>query len=168
MYENNIKKGALYMLFASFLFACMGVFAKKMSFYMDSVEIVFFRNIFGVFLVFITFFKTPLKQKGGKLLLLLFRGFIGFVALLMFFYNIANIPLAEAMTFSKISPIFTAIFAFIFVKENLTIKAWLAIFIGFIGIVFITKPDANLLDKTDYLGILSGVFAGLAYTSIRE
>jgi len=166
--DKEVSKGIIYMLIASFLFACMGVFAKQLSLQINSVEIVFFRNVFGVFIVLASFTKTPLKQKGGKPFLLLFRGFIGFVALLMFFYNIANLPLAEAMTFSKISPIFTAIFAFIFVKETLTGKAWIAIFVGFIGIVFITQPNMGLLDKTDYLGVLSGVFAGLAYTSIRE
>jgi drug/metabolite transporter (DMT)-like permease len=156
------------MLFASFLFACMGAFAKELSHSMSSVEIVFFRNIAGVILIGISLYKIPLKMQGGKPWLLFFRGFIGFCALLMFFYNIANIPLAEAMTFSKTSPIFTAIFAFIFLKERLYAKGWFGVFVGFIGILFITKFTGENLDKTDWLGILSGVGAALAYTSIRE
>ncbi len=92
----------------------------------------------------------------------------GFIALLMFFYNISEIPLAEAMTFSKTSTIFTAVFAYIFVKEKLGFKGWLGVFVGFIGILFITKFDGSSLDKTDWLGILCGIGAALAYTSIRE
>ncbi|MGB9801449.1 MAG: EamA family transporter, partial [Arcobacter sp.] len=42
------------------------------------------------------------------------------------------------------------------------------VFIGFIGILFITKFDGSTLDKTDWLGIFSGVGAALAYTSVRE
>jgi drug/metabolite transporter (DMT)-like permease len=156
------------MLFASFLFACMGAFAKALSESMSSVEIVFFRNLAGVLLIGISIYKLPLKGEGGKFWLLFFRGFIGFCALLMFFYNIANISLAEAMTFSKTSPIFTAIFAFIFLKEKLYTKGWIGVFLGFIGILFITKFTGENLDKTDWLGVLSGVGAALAYTSIRE
>lgn len=166
--DKQTIQGIKYMLFASFLFAFMGAFAKELSGSMSSVEVVFFRNIFGVILILISLYKKPVKQVGGKPLLLFFRGFVGFAALLMFFYNISNIPLAEAMTFSKTSTIFTAIFAYIFVKEKLGFKGWIGVFIGFIGILFITKFDGSLLDKSDWLGILTGVGAGLAYTSIRE
>lgn len=160
--------GIYYMLLASLLFAFMGVFAKELSSSMSSVEVVFFRNIFGVILITIAILKSPLNQIGGKFYLLLFRGFIGFIALLMFFYNIANIPLAEAMTFSKTSPIFTAIFAYLLLRERLSSLAYIGIFIGFIGIVFITGANPANLEKSDYLGVLSGVLAALAYTSIRE
>jgi len=166
--ENNVAQGVRYMLFASLLFAFMGVAAKELSSNMSSIEVVFFRNVFGVALILFSIYKSPLNQIGGKLWLLIFRGMAGFIALLFFFYNIANIPLGEAMTFSKTSAIFTAIFAYIFVKEKLGFKGWFGVFVGFIGILFITKFDGSNLDKTDYLGILCGVGAGLAYTSVRE
>ena len=166
--DTSVNQGMKYMLFASLLFAFMGAFAKELSNSMSSVEVVFFRNVFGVVLILVSIYRSPPNQKGGKSLLLLFRGTIGFLALLMFFYNIANIPLAEAMTFSKTSPIFTAIFAYLFLREKLSFKGSIGVFIGFIGILFITKFDGSQLDKTDWLGILSGIGAALAYTSIRE
>ncbi len=165
---DDTKLAIKYMLISSFLFAFTGGFAKELSGYMSSIEVVFFRNITGVLLISYAIYKSPLKQIGGKPFLLFARGFVGFAALLMYFYNIAHIPLAEAMTFNKISPIFTAIFSYLFVKEILSKYAWLGVFIGFIGVLFITGFDITTLDKTDYLGILSGVGAGLAYTSIRE
>ena len=166
--EQNLSQAIRYMLLASFLFAFTGAFAKLLSAYVSSVEVVFFRNVFGVAIILFAIYKKPLVQKGGKFWLLVFRGLIGFLALLMYFYNIANIPLAEAITFSKTSPIFTAIFAYIFIKEQISLKAWIGVFVGFFGILFITGFDISNLDKTDWLGILSGVGAGLAYTSIRE
>ena len=165
---NETKQGIKYMLFASLLFAFMGAFAKELSASMNSVEIVFFRNVFGVIFIALSIYQKPLKQIGGKPFLLIFRGLAGFLALLMFFYNISVISLAEAMTFSKTSPIFTAVFAYIFIKEKISWQGWLGIFVGFIGILFITKFDGTSLEKTDWLGILCGVGAGLAYTSIRE
>jgi drug/metabolite transporter (DMT)-like permease len=166
--ENNTKLALRYMLISSFLFAFTGAFAKLLSDYMSSVEVVFFRNITGVILISYAIYKSPVKQIGGKPFLLFMRGFIGFSALLMYFYNIANIPLAQAQTFNKISPIFTAIFSYLLLKEKLSIQAWIGIFIGFIGVLFITNFNIFALSKTDWLGICSGIGAGLAYTSIRE
>ena len=166
--ENQENKGIQYMLFASLMFAFMGAAAKELSDSMSSVEVVFFRNIFGVFLILISIYNSPLKQIGGKFWLLVFRGMAGFIALLFFFYNIAEISLGEAMTFSKTSTIFTAILAYFLLKEKLGTRGWTGVFVGFIGIVFVTEFDGSSLEKTDYLGILSGVGAALAYTSVRE
>ncbi len=166
--DNQVSKGIKYMLLASLLFAFMGAMAKELSDSMSSVEVVFFRNVFGVFFILISIYKSPLKQLGGKFWLLIFRGVAGFVALLFFFYNISQISLGEAMTFSKTSTIFTAVLAYIFLKEKIGIKGWIGVFLGFIGILFITEFDGSSLEKSDYLGIFSGVGAALAYTSVRE
>ena len=165
---KNLNAGVKYMLMASFTFAIMGAFAKLASSHMPSLEVVFFRNIAGVLIIGFAIYKKPLVNRGGRPLLLFFRGFMGFTALLAFFYNIAHIPLGDAMTFSKTSPIFTAIFAWLFLSEKLSLKAWGAIAIGFIGILFITQPSTIGFSKYDALGIFSGVGAALAYTSIRE
>jgi len=166
--EENVNKAIKYMLFASLLFAFMGVITKELSNSLSVVEIAFFRNIFGVFMVFYSIYKSPLRQIGGKFWLLIFRGTIGFISMLFFFYNVAHISLGEAMTFQKTSTIFTTLLAYFFLKEQIGVKGWIGVFIGFIGIICITEFDGSSLKKTDYLGILSGLGAALAYTSIRE
>lgn len=166
--DDNLTLAVKYMLFASLLFAITGAFAKILSQSMSSVEVVFFRNFVGVVIISYSIYKSPLKQIGGKPFLLFLRGFVGFGALLMYFYNIAHIPLAEAQTFAKTSPIFTALFSYLILKEKLSKFAIFGVIIGFIGILFITGFDITQLEKTDYLGIFSGIGAALAYTSIRE
>ena len=165
---KELNSGVKYMLLASFLFAIMGAFAKLSSEHMSSLEVVFFRNIFGVAIIGYALYKTPMKHKGGKPFLLFFRGLMGFLALLAYFYNVANIPLGDAMTYSKTAPIFTAILAWLFLNEKLSLNAWLAVFIGFLGILLITQPSGVGFSKYDLLGIFSGLGAAFAYTSIRE
>lgn len=165
---KNIDKGILFMLLASLSFAMMGGFAKVVSETLPPVEVTFFRNIFGVVLVGIAIYRVPLKQTGGKPFLLLFRGSMGFAALLAYFYIMAHIPLGEAVTYNKTSPIFVAIFAYLFLNEKLHKSALLAVVIGFAGIVLVAQPEGGTFDKYDILGIFSGIGAALAYTSIRE
>jgi len=154
---------------ASFSFAFMAGAVKILMQYLPPLEVTFFRNIFGVIIIGIAILKTPLAQKGGKPLLLFFRGLMGFLAMLAYFYIIKYIPLGEAVTYNKTSPIFVAIFAYIFLNEKLPRIAIGAIGLGFIGIALIAKPElATGFDKYDMLGIFSGIGAALAYTSIRE
>ncbi|RUM76456.1 MAG: EamA family transporter [Sulfurovum sp.] len=163
-----MDRGILFMLLASLSFAFMGGFAKVVSQMLPPVEVTFFRNIFGVVLVGLSIWKIPLKQRGGKPFLLLFRGSMGFLALLAYFYIMAHIPLGEAVTYNKTSPIFVAIFAYIFLHEKLSKYALVAIVLGFIGIVLVAQPQGGTFDRYDILGIFSGIGAALAYTSIRE
>ena len=165
---SGMNRGVLFMLVSSFCFAIDGAFAKVLSQDFDSVEVVFFRNGLTMCLMAATFLRKPLKQVGGKPWLLLFRALIGFFSMLVFFYNIAHIPLADAMTFSRTAPIFTAILAFFFLKEHIGWKGWVAVFFGFVGIVMVMKPGELMLSKTDFFGIMSGLGAALAYTSVRE
>ncbi|OHE05854.1 MAG: hypothetical protein A2329_06920 [Sulfurimonas sp. RIFOXYB2_FULL_37_5] len=165
---KELSNGVKYMLYASFLFAIMGAFAKLASEHMSSLEVVFFRNLFGVVLIGYTVYKTQIKSVGGRPFLLFFRGFMGFISLLAYFYNIAHIPLGDAVTYSKTAPIFTAIFAWFFLNEKLSLSSWVAIFIGFGGIILIAQPSGVGFSKYDWLGIFSGIGAALAYTSVRE
>ncbi len=165
--EDNNTLAIKYMLFASFLFGFTASFAKLLSEHLSSVEVSFFRCLIGsIMLLYVlkNFNLTINKQA----VLLISRGLMGAVGLLAYFYSIANMPLSEATTFSKTSPIFTVIFAYLFLKEKLNLMSIIAIIIGFIGIAFIMEVDFANIDKTHYIGIVSGVLAGAAYTSIRE
>lgn len=164
---GEINKGILYMLISAISMALMSAFIKALSNNIPTIEMVFFRNLIGVILIGATILKVPIKQKGGKPYLLIFRGLAGFIAMLSFFYNIYNIPLADAVTYSRTSPIFTAIFAMIFLKERIGINGWIAIALGFLGMIFVMQPSSGFT-KDHIFGFINAIFAALAFTSIRE
>lgn len=156
------------MLVASFLFATMGLFVKLVSQDFGTVQIVFSRNILGMFIIIPSFFVIAEKNPGGKFNLLILRGLLGFSALCMYFYSISVMPLASAITFTKTSPIFTAVLAYYFLREKTSFLTWIAVIIGFIGILVILKPSTEMDLIGSITGMLSGFLAGAAYTSIRE
>ncbi|WP_228201887.1 DMT family transporter [Arcobacter venerupis] len=166
--NKKINQGVLYMLISSICLSFMSAIAKILSNHLPIIEIVFFRNFIGIILILMTFFKSPLNQSGGKPLLLFFRATVGLIAMLSFFYNIANITLADAVIYSRMSPIFTAIFALWFLREKIGIKGWFAIFIGFVGMLMVMQPNGLIFEKAHIFGLLNAVCAALAFTSIRE
>ena len=156
------------MLGAAFISALNGAIAKILSEDMSAMEIVFFRNIIGVALILYALKHTPPKLTGGKLHLLFTRGLFGFSAMILFFYTITVIPLGEAITLNKTSPLFVSVLAYYLLGEHLTKRTLFALGVGFFGIILITKPFGMVISYEHILGILGGFFAAAAYTTIKK
>lgn len=161
----DTRRGILLMLAASFLFALTMAFAKLLSDSMGSVEVTFWRNAIGLVVLALTIFHTPIRNVGGRPVTLIFRGIIGTVALLVFFYTISATSLSNAIVYAKTEPIFTAILAFFLLKEKLRYSALFAIIIGFAGVALLSGMAWNYLHL---MGILTGFLSALAYTSVRS
>lgn len=156
------------MLAGSLISALNGAVSKVLADDMSAMEIVFFRNIIGVVLILYALKHTPPKLFGGKWHLLITRGIFGFSAMILFFYTITTIPLGEAITLNKTSPLFVTILAYYLLKEHLSKTTLFALLIGFVGIVFIVKPFGMSISYEHFLGILGGFFAAAAYTTIKK
>jgi len=165
---RNIDRGILYMLLGALISALNGALTKILSEDISALEIVFFRNAMGVVLILYALKHTPPKLTGGKIHLLFTRGVFGFSAMILFFYTIATIPLGEAITLNKTSPLFVTLLAYYLLGENLDKRTLFALLIGFVGVVFITKPFGMELSYEHLLGILGGFFAAAAYTTIKK
>ncbi|MDD2829697.1 MAG: DMT family transporter [Sulfuricurvum sp.] len=163
--SSDTRRGIFFMLLASFLFALTMLFAKLLSASMSSVEVTFWRNAIGLIAISFTLFHSPIRNVGGRPFTLVFRGVIGTVALLTFFYTISATSLSNAIIYAKTEPIFTAILAFFLLKERLKTSALLAILIGFLGVVTLNGMEWNYLH---IMGILTGFLSALAYTSVRS
>ncbi|WP_457745393.1 DMT family transporter [Sulfurimonas sp.] len=165
---KRVDSGILFMLGAALISALNGALTKILSEDISALEIVFFRNFIGVLIILYTLKHTPANLKGGKFHLLLFRGFLGFSAMILFFYTITVIPLGEAITLNKTSPLFVTVLAYYLLHEHLSRRTMFALFIGFIGVVFITKPLGMSISLAHVLGVLGGFFAAAAYTTIKK
>ena len=153
------------MLLASFLFALTMLFAKLLSSSMGPVEVTFWRNAVGLIILMMFISRKPIQNRGGRPLTLIFRGVIGTVALLTFFYTISITSLSNAIIYAKTEPIFTALLALILLGEKLKVRAVVAIFTGFTGVVILSGWEFNALHL---MGLLTGFLSALAYTSVRS
>ncbi|WP_041654722.1 DMT family transporter [Arcobacter sp. L] len=165
---NTIDKGVLFMLLSALIGALNGAVAKYLSQSMDAIEIVFYRNLIGVLIVLYSFKKFSVSIDTSKLHLLFLRGVFGALAMVLFFYTIATIPLGEAVVLNKTSPFFVTILAYYLMKESITLRIFFALIIGFIGIIFIMKPFGVEISIEHIFGVLGGFFAACAYATIKK
>lgn len=156
------------MLGASFFFAIMAASSKWLSRDFSTVQQVFFRNLIGASYVLFSIWRVPMKNKGGKLNLLIFRGVIGTISLYLLFYAISTLGLGQAITYQYTYPIFLSLFSWLLIGEKLSIREWVAILTGFAGILLIFRPDMQLSAREHFIGLGNAILTSFAYLSIRQ
>lgn len=159
---------SLWMIAASFLFACMGVCVKMAAATHSAVEITFYRSFISLILMFglIRLRGVPLQTPHWRWQIT--RGLVGFSALFAYFYAITLLPLATAVTLNYTSAIFLALYLAL---AGLRLRKGMlgALSIGLIGVGLLLKPTLHADQLVGGLiGLASGVMAGMAYFSVRQ
>lgn len=171
MNNNNILKGILCIIIAGFGFALMSLFVK-LSGDLPSMQKGFFRNIIAVFISSIPLIKhwkvINIPRNNTGWLVLISRSVFGTIGLVLNFYAISHISLADSSIIQKLSPFIIIILSYIFFKEEMTRFQVFSIIIAFIGITLIIKPSGNNIISMGALAALLGALcAGIAYTCVR-
>lgn len=160
---------SLWMVAASFLFACMGVCVKLGAARFSAGELVFYRGFVAVLLMLalIGWRRLPLATTFGRDHF--WRGLSGFVSLAAYFYAIAHIPLAAAVTLNYTSPLFLAMLLVFWARETAPPRLHLALAAGFAGVVLVLQPTlAREQWLGGFLGLFSGVTSSVAYWNVRR
>jgi S-adenosylmethionine uptake transporter len=168
---------ALWMLLGAAFFATMGVCVKFGSEHFNSAELVFYRGLVGI-----VFLGVIAKQKKVSLRTAypgahLWRSTIGVVSLSAWFYAIAHLPLATAMTLNYMSGVWVAAFlvggSLINWNGQDNRSAWsqgplaLSVLAGFAGVVMMLRPtlEQNQI-FAGLIGLMSGFAAAFAYMQV--
>ena len=129
-------------------------------------EVIFFRGFFGLVFYFFVIPRERIKNfyYTKRLGLHFVRCFFGLVALLSIFTALRNLPLATVTSISFAAPIFTTIFSIFLLKEKVGYFRWLAVIVGFVGIIIITEPG---LSSLNFYYIFPIIFVlGMSYVAI--
>ena len=157
--------GFLYMFMSICAFSLMDILVKWSVNYPIG-QVLFFRGFFGMVFYFFVIPKDKLhnfyvtKRAGLHFL----RCFAGLIALVAIFIALRKLPLATVVSISFAAPIFTTIFSIFLLKENVGVFRWLAVIIGFIGILIITEPGISQLNIYYIFPIIFCL--GLSYVAI--
>jgi drug/metabolite transporter (DMT)-like permease len=157
--------GFLYMFMSVCAFSIMDLIVKWSDSY-PLGQVLFFRGFFGLVFYFFIIPRERLKnfyytKRAGLHFL---RCLFGLIALISIFIALRNLPLATVVSISFAAPIFTTIFSIFFLSEKVGMYRWLAVIVGFIGIIVIAEPGFSSLNIYFVYPIIFCL--GLSYVAI--
>ena len=157
--------GFLYMFLSVCTFSIMDLIVKWSGDY-PTGQVMFFRGFFGIIPTFFliprerikTFYKTKRPKEH------FFRCIMGLMALVAIFIALRKLPLAIVVSLSFSAPLFITILSIFLLSEKVGIYRWLAVLIGFVGVIIITEPG---IEEMNYLYLLPIIFCvGMSFVTI--
>ncbi|MCW5231178.1 DMT family transporter [Verminephrobacter eiseniae] len=169
---------ALWMVLAAFLFASMGVCVKVASEYFNSAELVCYRGLIGMLILWLLARSQRVTLATQYPGIHAWRSLVGVVSLGAWFFAIAHLPLATAMALNYLSSVWIAAFLI-----GGTLLAWrpsaaaprptlqgplvLTVLAGFAGVVLLLRPSLHQNQSfAGLIGLLSGITAAFAYMQV--
>jgi len=157
--------GFLYMFLSVCTFSVMDLLVKWSSDY-PTGEVLFFRGFFGLLPTYFLIPKNKLKtfyttERSKEHL---FRCLMGLMALIAIVVALRELPLAVVVSLSYAAPLFITVLSIFLLSERVGIFRWLAVLIGFIGVIIIAEPGFKGMN---YLYFLPLIFCiGMAFVTI--
>lgn len=169
----NIKKAIIFIFIAALSLSLMALFAKLVSIDTKVNMIVFARFLISfLYILSILGFRKIRGQKTSlktnHILMHFFRSILGLLALSFLFISLKYIPLVEANLLLMTSAFFIPVISALFLHGKTNIKHWVAIIIGFIGIIFILKPSPELFNPMAILALLAGFTIAIMMILLRR
>jgi len=145
MSKNHL--GAVYMIMSVLFFSLMDILIKITDQY-DVGQTMFFRAFFGLIPIYFLIPKERIRDfyKTSYLKLHFYRSFFGAIAMAAIFIGIRNLQLAEVTAMAFSGPLWVVVFSMFFLSEKIRLKRWIAVGLGFIGVVVISKPGFENLN----------------------
>ncbi|HEY0201315.1 MAG TPA: DMT family transporter [Burkholderiaceae bacterium] len=169
---------AWWMVLAAFFFASMTVCVKFASQGFSSAELVFYRGVLGILIMWLLARSQHIGLATRYPGMHAWRCLIGVTAMGGWFYGIAHLPLATAVTLNYMSSIWIAVFivggAIIAWRPSASHKTpplqgtlVLTVLVGFAGVVLMLRPSMGPHQGfAAMIGLLSGMCAAFAYMQV--
>ncbi len=152
-------------------FSMMNVAIRATVEHVPAPQMVFLRNVFSLCLIVPwiisrreSFALTYTSRITGHF----WRAGIGFIAMELWFYSLAIVPVTTATALSFTTPIFATIFAVFLLKEHAGIRRISAILVGFVGVLVVIQPDASTIGIGSMVVLASSVFMALAGIMVKH
>ena len=145
MTENKSTMGIIMMIMAVAILTGMNVMVKMIGTSYHPTQITFMRSLVAMILIF------PFLIKAGGLSLLktkrpglhLMRSLAGTLGNILYFYAFQRMTIGDVMVISQAVPLFVTIFAVLFLSERVGIRRWVAVLVGFLGVIIAIDPAGN-------------------------
>ena len=155
---------------SSLAFAVMATIAKAASVRLPGPQVAFVRFLFGIGACAAIALRRPLRPKNR--MGLLWRGVFGGCAVLLYFTAIQHLPVGIATLLNYTAPVFTAMWAALFLAEPLDAPSIGALVTATSGVVLVSlgvsRGSSTGAVRWILVGAVSAVLSGAAVAVIRQ
>ena len=168
--QNNNPKGILYILLAMMVFSVQDGIMKHIYNFVSLYEVYLVRTVisFVLILTFLILTKKPIVFKSKYPVLTFFRVILFFFGFSSFYISLTVLPLGTATALFFVTPFLITIFAHFFLKEEIGMRRWSAVVVGFIGVYITLNPDFNDFNYLSLLPILCAFCYSLSMIIIKK
>jgi drug/metabolite transporter (DMT)-like permease len=168
--QNNNPKGILYILLAMMVFSVQDGIMKHIYNFVSLYEVYLVRTVisFVLILTFLILTKKPIVFKSKYPVLTFFRVILFFFGFSSFYISLTVLPLGTATALFFVTPFLITIFAHFFLKEEIGIRRWSAVVVGFIGVYVTLNPDFSNFNYLSLLPILCAFCYSLSMIIIKK
>jgi len=167
---NDNLKGIGFLALAMFVISLQDIAIKWMSGTYPALEIVIFRSI--VALPFTLLFFRGEGNRGlphtQRHRLEYLRGLYLFLSYTTYIMGLAVLPLADAAAIRLSGPIMITLLSTVFLGEKVDLRRWLALFVGFAGVLLIVRPGSATFNLGSILIVISILFYALSVMVTRQ
>ncbi len=162
--SSGTLAGILWMLVSGFLFLAVTVVVRYLGTELPAVQAAFLRYVFGLFIILPIFFRARRRLPSGRLLgVYTIRGLVHGVSVMLWFYAMARIPIAEVTAIGYMTPIFITIGAGLFLGEIMHLRRIGAVVAAFVGVLIILRPGFEEVSIGSLAQFLAAPFFAASY-----
>src|ERR1044071_2855277 len=152
----------VWVAFCGFFAGMMNVLIRLAAERMHPFEVTFFRCLFSLgFMMPFIVRAGPALLHNQKIGFFTLRAAVGLVSMLTWFYGITLVPLATATAVNFTAPLFATMGAALILHEDVRLRRWAAVAVGFCGVLVIMRPSRESLDINLMLILLSAASAAM-------
>src|SRR5262245_31024011 len=146
----------------------MNVLIRVAAQSMHPFEVAFFRCLFGLVLVIPWIVRSgPALSRKRNTGFYLLRAGVGVLSMVTWFYGITVVPLATATAVNFTAPLFATLAAALILREDVRLRRWSAVVLGFVGVLIIMRPRSERLDANMLILLVSAASAAMNNITVK-
>ena len=164
----NIQ-GALWLVSGGFIFTSNSAMIRLLSAEIESVQTAFFRAIFSVMLLAPMMLSGRVKPwESQRIQGHFWRTAMGTTSMVLGFYAVSMLPLADATALAFSQPLFSVVLAALVLREKVRWRRWSATIVGFIGVLVMVRPGSGSLQPGAAVALLNALASATSILLVRR
>ena len=160
----------LFALMANFSFSLLDAVQKTAIIYHSVFQLLLIKYCFVLFLSLI---ESQRKKnysfyKSGNIKIQLLRSVLSIIESACFILSFRYLSLADAHSIASLTPVLVVALSAIILREHVSLKTWIAIFIGFIGVLIIMRPGLSIFDPKSLIPLAGAFFLSIYQIVTRK